>query len=337
MLILLKQKIKTSFLILLFMTVEISMYAFNPSSLINEKTNHTRQEFRNELAQPGDSVTDVFISADSITAVQKDSVNVNPDGDENASMYALLVKTPIDFRINSAINYRKFNHFMREDAKEMFFQGWLKEVELQKITQQTENLRKAYAEASAEEREKISTLIIEAEQKSMTLYEEIPGFFQKAREIEARHWQSASTNEIMQFQQQVEQYEDSMIRSTQEVVQTEVHDTITLYTQAPVAEEQKAEVPGGIFYRIQIGSYKGKIPESSNRLIKKLSLIRKVENRMDEKGYKVYTTGSLRSHAEAVIMLGQVKQEGVKNAVITAYQNDKKIPITEAQKLNKEL
>jgi hypothetical protein len=96
-------------------------------------------------------------------------------------------------------------------------------------------------------------------------------------------------------------------------------------------------VPTGIIYKIQIGAYKGKIPETSNKLIKKLSIIRKVENFVDEKGFKVYTTGNLRLYPEAETMLSQVKQEGVKNAVITAYQNGKKIPVTEARKLNNEL
>jgi len=36
-------------------------------------------------------------------------------------------------------------------------------------------------------------------------------------------------------------------------------------------------------------------------------------------------------------MLSQVKQEGIKTAVINAYQNGKKIPVMEARKLNNEL
>jgi len=101
--------------------------------------------------------------------------------------------------------------------------------------------------------------------------------------------------------------------------------------------EKKAVVPGGIIYKIQIGAYKGKIPESANKLIKKISMIRKVENYIDDKGLKIYTTGNLRLFSEAVTMLSQVKQEGIKTAVINAYQNGKKITVMEARKLNHEL
>lgn len=337
MLILSKQNIKTSFLILLFLTMGTYLFAINPSSTIGGKSDPSSLISGNEevplnIFEPG-----LSINNDSLITLQKDSTTNTPSGLKNSVRYGLLDKTPINFRINSAIHYRKLNHFMREDAKELFFQGWLKEVELQKLSSHTDSLRKAYSAASPEEREKISAGIIGAEQKSMALYEEIPGFFEKAREIEDRHWQSASGEEIAQFQQKVMLLEDSMARNSPQYVHTEVHDTITLYTQAPVAEEKKAEAPTGILYKVQIGSFKGKIPDTSNKLIKKLSIIRKVENHVDEKGYKIYTTGNLRSHAEAVILLGQVKQEGVKNAVITAYQNGKKIPVTEAKTLNKEL
>lgn len=337
MLILLKRNIKTSFLILLFLTMGTYLFAHNLSSVSGEKSAFARLNPGKDWLPLNAYEPNRFNEGDSLTTPQKESENVTPSGNENDAMYTILAKTPINFRINSAINYRKLNHFMRDDAKDLFFKGWLKEVELQKLSRHTDSLRKAYSAASPEEREKISAGIIGAEQKSMALYEEIPGFFQKAREIEDRHWQSASVDEITQFQQKVIQYEDSMAKSSQQIMHTEVNDTITMYTQTPVAEEKKAEVPTGIVYKIQIGSFKGKIPDASNKLIKKLSIIRKVENHVDEKGYKVYTTGNLRSHAEAVILLGQVKQEGVKNAVITAYQNGKKIPVTEAKTLNKEL
>lgn len=337
MLILSNQKIKTSFLILLFMTMGTYLFAFIPSSFTGEKSGSLGLIALHEgvplsIPEPG-----LSIHSDSLSDQQKENGDVATSGNGNSAMYSLLVQTPINFRINSAINYRQLSHFMREDAKDLFFEGWLKEMELQKLSRHTDSLRKAYSTASPEEREKISAGILESEQKSMTLYEELPGFFQKAREIEDRHWQSASTDEIAQFQQKVIQYEDSIARTNRLTVLTEVHDTITMYTLAPVAEEKKAEAPTGIVYKVQIGSFKGKIPDASNKLIKKLSVIRKVENHVDDKGYKVYTTGNLKSYPEAVTMLGQVKQEGVKTALITAYRNGKKIPVEEAKKLNKEL
>ena len=45
---------------------------------------------------------------------------------------------------------------------------------------------------------------------------------------------------------------------------------------------------------------------------------------MDEKGVKIYTTGNLRLYPEAVTMLNQVKQEGIKNAVISRLSEREK-------------
>ena len=168
-----------------------------------------------------------------------------------------------------------------------------------------------------------------------------PKCTKRVREEEDRYWLNASPDEINKFQEKIKLYKDSIgqIADTQiksEAIQSQIPDTITLYSPTPKAEETKATLPGGIVYKIQIGAYKGKIPEASGKLIKKISVIRKVENYVDDKGLKVYTTGNLRLYSDAERMLAQVKQEGIKNAVINAYQNGKKITVVEAKKLNNE-
>ena len=67
-------------------------------------------------------------------------------------------------------------------------------------------------------------------------------------------------------------------------------------------------------------------------MIKKLSVIRKVENYTDEKGVKIFTTGNLKVYQEAVTLQNQVKQEGVKNPVIIAFEKGKKIELNTAKK-----
>jgi len=79
-----------------------------------------------------------------------------------------------------------------------------------------------------------------------------------------------------------------------------------------------------------------KYTDSAAKLIKKLSILRKIENYKDEKGFTIYTTGSLNKYAEAVTLQNQVKQEGVKNAIVEAYRNGKKITVADARKLNNE-
>ena len=167
--------------------------------------------------------------------------------------------------------------------------------------------------------------------------------YQKVREEEDRYWQTASPDQIVKFQQKINLYKDSiaqiadMQRKQESNARSAIDDNSTLYKPPTKTAEKKDIVNGGILYKIQIGAYKGKIPESANKLIKKLSIIRKVENHVDNKGLKTYTTGNLRLYQEAVTMLSQVKQEGMKTAVITAYQNGKKITVMEARKLNNEL
>lgn len=336
MLILLKQSKKTSLLVLLFITAGTYLYALTPSW---DKSDQSIDQNLASLSglQGSIEVSNTFFTANYSIQAFPDTSKTASVSRENVSTPGTLAIGPINFQINSYIYYLSLNHFVGAESKRLFLQGLLKEKELNKLSVHTDSLRKAYSFASPEEREKISSRIIDAEQKMIALNGEIPDIFQKVREEEDRYWQNASMDEIGKFQQRVRQYEDSIANTNKVTAQAEVHDTITLYTSAPVIEEKKAEATGNIIYKIQIGAYKGKIPDSANKLIKKLSIIRKVENHVDEKGFKTYTTGNLRLYTEAETMLSQVKQEGVKTAVITAYQNGKKIPVTEAKKLNNEL
>lgn len=337
MLILLKQRKKTSLLVLLFITAGTYLYALTPS--FDKSANNTEKNIDSvvDFAASNKVDNNYYTADDSLQTTPVDAVKMPSAPQGNASIPSTLAIGPVNFQINSYIYYLSLNHFVGAESKRLFLQGLLKEKELKKLSFHTDSLRKAYSFASPEEREKISWLIIDAEQKSITLNEEISGIFQKVRDVEDLYWKNASMDEISKFQQSVLQYEDSIAKIKKVVTQAEVHDTITLYTSAPEVEEKIAVVPSGVIYKIQIGAYKGKIPDSANKLIKKLSIIRKVENHLDDKGFKTYTTGNLRLYSEAAILLSQVKQEGVKTAVITAYQNGKKIPVTEAKKLNNEL
>lgn len=338
MLIFLKYYIKTSLLILLFTSMVNYLYAF---TILNDNyPKNTVVHIKNSgILEDNNKANPYFFTSKDTIKTGQDDAQIKRSTNENISVPAGLLHTPINFQVNSYIYYLQFNHFIKDEAKRFFIQGWLKEKELNKLSHDADSLRKAYTVASDEQREKISQQILNSEQASVTLNEEIPAAYEKAREIENLYWQSASMDEINQFQQKIRKYEDSIAHQKQQVIHKEVLDTITVYLPSKNYKEpeQKAEVPTGIIYKIQIGAYKGKIPETSNKLIKKISVIRKVENYVDDKGVKVYTTGNLRSYAEAGILLNQVKQEGVKNAVITAYQNGKKITVAEARKLNNEL
>lgn len=318
------------------------MYAIDPILHINEKANPLNpirisliKDYL--LSDPG-----FYSFKDTVISVQIDTLKKELTPIDKFSIPSQLLKTLINFRINSFISYLSFKHFVQNESKQEFYKAWLKEKELQKLSIQTDSLRKNYSIASAEQKLLISSQILKGEEKTNALNEEIPSMYEKARDLEDQYWQRASLDQISKFQQKIKLYKDSIAQiKAMQVKQVaskgkESSDTLTLFIPPPKVADKKAAVPVGIVYKIQIGAYKGKIPESANKLIKKLSMIRKVENYVDDKGLKIYTTGNLRLYPEAVTMLSQVKQEGIKTAIINAYQNGKKITVIEARKLNHE-
>lgn len=244
-------------------------------------------------------------------------------------------KAAIDFQVNSEISYFSFSNFVKEESKKIFYSAWLKEKEVSKLSAQTDSLRKSYTNSSDDQKEKISALILKAEGQIMTLNEEIPDLYEKARNEEKQYWQSASSDEKAKFQKRIKIYQDSIQQAIAALNKQKIPDTITYYTaeSKPVANIEPAT---SVTYKIQVGAYKGKLPDTAAKSIKKLGMLRKVESYKDEKGVTVYTTGSLKRYQEALTLQSQVKLEGIKNATIAAYNNGKRITLDEARKLNNE-
>ena len=310
-----KTSIKTSVLFLLFTNGSTLLFAGNPG----EYKMHS---------------TDTFLSEQ--TEISKE---IAPDGFTIPANYTHAI---FDFQVNSDISYLNFSHFKKDDAKKMFFQAWLKEKELNHLTLQTDSLRKAYAASANEQKDAISVLILKNESQAIALSQEIPAIYQSARTIEGLYWQSVSIDEVKHFQEKINSFRDSLFQAKEKKKKIEnptpiESDIVINYTEKQKAKEAKPETNSGVVYKIQIGFYKGKTPEAVNRLIKKLSVIRKIEKNTEGKGITTYTTGNLKKWQEAVIMQTQVKQEGVKNATIAAFLNGKRITVEEAKKINKEL
>lgn len=249
----------------------------------------------------------------------------------------------IDFQVNSDITYRSFRHFVKNTSKKTFFQAWLLDKELLKLSLKTDSLRKTYYKATNEQKDAMSTYLLKMENRIIQLNTEIPALYQNARNEENQYWKSASEADIQQFKNKVKLFSDSLEQVNQKI-QEQVHTSNALIADTLYFEKEqnktaisKPEPGSEIVYKIQIAAYKGKIPELANKLIKKLSAIRKVENYMDDKGVKVYTTGNLKNYTEALTLQSQVKQEGVKNPIIAAYLKGKRITVAEAKKLNNEL
>jgi hypothetical protein len=328
MLILFKPSLKTSLLLLLFTgginyLTAAGLPMINPVQHQFHTSGITQHTFSEDTVQTEISRKDTLVKETSVI----------PDN---------LADTPIDFRVNSDIQYLNFKHFVNNESERMFYQAWLKEAELKKISLQTDSLRKLYAGSVNEEKDKIAIHILKNEEHATTLNQEIVALSQSVREQEDQYWKKKSSTEKIKFQEKVKAYSDSLIQSKQklEIENTSktISDTLIIFQESSLKKEVKPETAAtDIVYKIQIVAYKVKLPESANTMIKKLSALRKVENYTDEKGVKIYTTGNLKTYQEAFTMQAQVKQEGVKNPIIIAFQKGKKITVDEAKKLNNEL
>lgn len=328
MLILFKPSLRTSLLLLSF-TGGIKYLVAAGLPMINPVQHQFHTSEKALLAFSNDTIQTKILNQDTLV---KD-VSVLPDS---------LAETPIDFRVNSDIQYFSFKHFVNLESERMYYQAWLKEAELKRISIQTDSLRKVYAGLAIEEKEKIAVHILKNEEHATTLNQEISTLSQSAREQEDQYWKSKSYTEKIKFQDKVKSYSDSLIQSKQKLeignTAKTLQDTLLVFQESAQGKEVKSETAAtDIVYKIQIGAYKSKLTESANAMIRKLSSLRKVENYTDVKGIKIYTTGNLKTYKEAVTMQTQVKQEGVKNPIIIAFQKGKKITVDEAKKLNNEL
>ncbi len=250
--------------------------------------------------------------------------------------------TLIDFQVNAYVRYVQVSQFKYPESKEKFLEGVSKDRLLKQMVRNTDSLRKIYDSASLEQREKIASEILEAEQNTINLNREIPDLYMQARVKEDQYWQNASPELIEAFQKETQRLADSIKqaqidwkrRHDELVLKEKQKDTIFIELPAspinPVSQDPKS----GIVYKVQIGAYSGKLPDYVDRTFKKLAVLRKIETYKDEKGVTIYTTGNLKSYDEAVTLQKQVQQEGVKNAQIAAYKNGKRITLAEARQEN---
>lgn len=333
----LKTLVKTIFQLLLFTIVNQELVAME---VINNSQKKRDLDFSFSAFSPVQFCS--WKEAEDTVTTEKKDQEIRK-AEEKFILPILYNERSIDFQVNSEITYRSHRHFVKNESKKIFFQAWQLENELQKLTRQTDSLRKSYSGATNEQKEAMAANILNMEKRTIELNQEIPALYQNARNEENLYWKSVSEKEISSFQAKIKQYNDSV-----EQVKSKIHeqtlaksisvsDTLYLEKEQTKTTESKPEASTEIAYKIQISAHKGKIPDTANKLIKKLSAIRKVENYMDDKGVKVYTTGNVRNYNEALTLQSQVKQEGVKNPIIAAYLKGKRIPVAEARKLNNEL
>lgn len=250
-----------------------------------------------------------------------------------------LENSLISFQVNPEIRYLKIDQFKNREAKRTFIDAFFKKLDLDSMIIQTDLLRRIYSKSDADEKQRIGGEILENEQKILLLNREIPELDLLAHKLEADYWNRANLEEKEELSAQNKFIGDSLaqlVAEKQKAINNLPPETVVIPVIKKTEPVTVDDSQKGIIYKIQIGAFSKEPPDWIKRLFKKLSLIRKISNYIDENGVTVYTTGELRSYADAVEMQKQVKIEGVNDAIVAAYKDGKRIKVSEARKINAE-
>ncbi|MDD4107153.1 MAG: SPOR domain-containing protein [Prolixibacteraceae bacterium] len=252
---------------------------------------------------------------------------------------------PVNFLVNSNITYLYPSHFRTADGKSLFEKIQKLQKELDTTLEESDQLRQNYRRFSnPEERNIIGSKILDLETKSLNIKEEINTLSSACRDIENKYWQNADNTQLNNFIVHLAKIKEAQKRQASGEI-TEVNRDSIAYPEVVINLKEpggKAEFPqastvvsksSNLVYKIQIGAYRGRLPAYVERLYKKLSLIRNLENYTDEEGVVVYTTGNLTNYDDALRMREQVKQEGIKDPQIVPYFNGKRITLERAKEI----
>jgi hypothetical protein len=227
------------------------------------------------------------------------------------------------------------SNFKTDEGRNYFDEGTASEKELEKVMIRTEILRDKYKSAqSRTERDSLGQLILSLEGEAYDLKNSVTSLFMQAKTSENGYWANASTEETERFIKELN-LSSRITNTTAEMPETNdiiIPQILIQDEQAKTAAAKAGDL--GVTYKIQIGAYSRGIPSSLKSVFNKISILRKVENYTDENGVVVYTTGNLTNYDDAVVMQKQVKQEGIKDPIIAAYFNGKRITLEQAKEID---
>lgn len=248
----------------------------------------------------------------------------------------------IKFNINNEITYIYYSNFKTKEGEIYFREGNLKQKELDQFVKETEELREKYKTSKLwTEKDSIGQRILMLESQTYELKSVVNQLFLQAKSVENEYWQNATTEETENFikalnaaSSEIENKNavqpDALIESPELIIPPVLIDNNEVDSSTPKPK------PSGIIYKIQLGAFSRGIPNNMKTVFSKISVIRKVENYTDDKGVVVYTTGNLTNYNDAVLMQNQIRQEGIKDPIIAAYLNGKRITLEQAKELEKE-
>ncbi|HCE56391.1 MAG TPA: hypothetical protein DER09_01010 [Prolixibacteraceae bacterium] len=318
-------------------TEELTAETISETSVLAKTTNDTTSE-NTEVALP----TELSGQTDASDSIVTENIEPVAETAEKQPVPAIQKPTGpvINFNINSEITYLYESHFKTSEGANYFKEGNEKQAEMEKIMIRTEILREHYAKSKSKaEKDSLGQLIVGLENDTYQLKTLVKQLLVQAKTTENSYWQNAPVEEKEKFLSELDALAKEITKENTAGKETPVTGILLsplLVEDAPIEKPVKEVKSAGINYKIQIGAYSKGIPNPMKPVFKKISMLRKVENYIDDKGVVVYTTGNLNNYDDAVLMLNQVKQEGVKDAIIAAYQNGKRITLEQAKETEKQ-
>ena len=155
---------------------------------------------------------------------------------------------------------------------------------------------------------------------------------------ESTYWENAGENAVAEFVNEIakrDRSHDSLITSEKLKEEKKEELALAVSTEVPQdvnaeKEKLKPEVEESVIFKIQIGSFlNGRVTPAFKTMYNKISKLRKIDEYVDSKKYKIFTIGIFSSYTDATILKNQLILEGVKGAFVVAYKNGKKIPVTD--------
>lgn len=292
---------------------------------------------------------------------QQVEFEAEPIEKETLEIPAGLSDSIFNFNVIGDILYHQLSQFKTTEGKTSFMKGIINSRQLDQSMNKVNLLRKQYQNAGSEEQKKeIAQKVIDLELENIKLKSVRDQAYSEARRHEMSYWNHAQNDEKIQLKNENDSIVASL-RTKNEPIQTEetisaenneelTPDTLAVENEqtataateenipeetAPAAVAPPAESENDIRYKVQIGAYSKGLPEYIDRLYKKLSVLRKIDNYTDDRGIVVYTIGNVDNFEDAVKLQNQIRQEGVKDAFVVAYNNRKRITLSEAREIQK--
>jgi hypothetical protein len=137
------------------------------------------------------------------------------------------------------------------------------------------------------------------------------------------------SNEVVQIISSDSLVRDTVIVATvvdepqRDSLKEDVPDTIVVERLQPVSSET--------IYKVQIGQFPQNAIQRANEKFKTLAMLRRIDHYTAENGMECYTVGSLTSLDDAQRLQKQVQQEGIRDAIVVAFKDGKRVSLPQSE------